>query len=109
MYIINKFLVLFDYFGGPLGAPWGPWGAPGEPWQSTEVAFGNILKGLVYFCLLKCDFWQFESWVNQTCTNTRNTSIPPGVWSFQVVFVNKFNLMEDILLLLFSAGNEGWI
>ena len=45
----------------------------------------------------------------QTCTNTRNTSIPPGVLSFQVVFVNKFNLMEDILLLLFSAVNEGWI
>ena len=38
---------------------------------------------------------------NQTCTNTLNTSIPPGVLSFQVVFVNKFILMVDIFLLLF--------
>ena len=44
-----------------------------------------------------------------TNLNTRNTKIPPGVWSFQVVFVNKFNLMEDILLLPFSAVKEGWI
>ena len=44
------------------------------------------------------------SWLSaiicQICTSTRNTSIPPGVLSFQVVFVNKFNLMEDILLKL---------
>ena len=26
---------------------------------------------------------------DQTCTNTWNTSIPPWVFSFQVVFVNK--------------------
>ena len=43
----------------------------------------------------------------QTCTNTRNTSIPPGVLSFKVVFVNKFNLMEDIPLLLFWPVSEG--
>ena len=36
----------------------------------------------------------------QTCTNTWNTSIPPGLLSFQVVFVNKSNRMEDIFLLL---------
>ena len=41
-----------------------------------------------------------ESGAGQTCTITWNTSIPPGVLSFHVVFVNKFNLMEDILLLL---------
>ena len=36
-----------------------------------------------------------------------NTSIPPGVLSFQVVFVNKFNLMEDILPLLFWPVSKG--
>ena len=40
-----------------------------------------------------------ESGKMQTCTNTWNTSIPAGVLSFQVVFVHKFNLMEDISLL----------
>ena len=42
----------------------------------------------------------------QTCNNTRNTSIPPEVLSFQVVFVNKFNLMEDILLLVLWPVKE---
>ena len=37
----------------------------------------------------------------QTCTNTRNTSIPSGVFSFQVEFVDKFKLTEDIFLFLF--------
>ena len=37
----------------------------------------------------------------QTYTNTRNTSIPPVVLSFQAEFVNKFKLMEDMCLLLF--------
>ena len=43
----------------------------------------------------------------QTCTNTRNTIISPGVLGFQVVFVNKFNLMEDMLLMLFWRVSEG--
>ena len=38
---------------------------------------------------------------SQTCTNTRNTSIPHGVLSFKVDFVDKFKLVEDIFLLLF--------
>ena len=37
----------------------------------------------------------------QTYNNTWNTSIPPGVLSFQVKFVDKFNLMVGIFLLLF--------
>ena len=32
--------------------------------------------------------------------NTQNTSISPVVLSFQVVFVNKFSLIEDIVLPL---------
>ena len=43
----------------------------------------------------------------KTCTNTQNTSIPPGVLSFQVVLVNKFNLKEGVLLLLFWPVSEG--
>ena len=43
----------------------------------------------------------------QTCTNTRNTSIPPGVLSFQVVFVNKFNPMEYIFLWLLWLVSKG--
>ena len=43
----------------------------------------------------------------QTCTNSFNTSAPPGVLSFSVVFVKKFNLMEDISLLLFLPVSEG--
>ena len=39
--------------------------------------------------------------------NARNTSIPTGVLSFQVVFVNKFNPMEVIFLLLFWPVSEG--
>ena len=45
--------------------------------------------------------------LGQTCTNSRNTSIPPGVLSFQVLFVNKFNLKEDISLLLCWLVSEG--
>ena len=48
-----------------------------------------------------------DSSCSQTCTNSRNTSIPPGVLSFQVVFVNKFNLKEDISLLLCWPVSEG--
>ena len=51
---------------------------------------------------------QVRALYKQTCSNTRNTSILILVLSFQIVFVNKFNLMEDILLLLFwpvSAGS----
>ena len=49
----------------------------------------------------------YPSQRGQTCTNTRSTSIPPGVLSFQVVFVDKFNLMEYIFLLLFWPVSEG--
>ena len=35
------------------------------------------------------------------------TSIHPGVLSLKVVFVNKFNLMEDILLLVLWPVREG--
>ena len=45
--------------------------------------------------------------VAQTCTITRNTSISPGVLSFEVVFVNTFNLMENIFLLFPWPVNEG--
>ena len=37
----------------------------------------------------------------QTCTNIWNASIPPGVLSFQVEFVAKIKLMEDMFVLLF--------
>ena len=57
--------------------------------------------------LPRLDTLREEACLKQTCTNTRNTSIPPGVLSFQVVFVNKFNLMEDILLLLFWPVSKG--
>ena len=50
---------------------------------------------------------EVDSSCSQTCTNSRNTSIPPGVLSFQVVFVNKFNLKEDISLLLCWPVSEG--
>ena len=50
---------------------------------------------------------QLTACIPQTCTNSRNTSIPPGVLSFQVVFVDKFNLMEDISLLLRWPVSEG--
>ena len=50
-------------------------------------------------------FWTATD--SQTYNNARNTSIPPGVLIFQIVFVNKFNLMEDILLLLFWEVSEG--
>ena len=39
--------------------------------------------------------------IGQTCTNTRNTSIPSGVFSFKVEFVNIFKLTEVIVLFLF--------
>ena len=45
--------------------------------------------------------------ISQTCTNTRNTSIPPGVLSCQVVFVNKFILMEDFFWVLFWPVRKG--
>ena len=41
---------------------------------------------------------------HQTCTKTRSTSIPPVVLSFQVVFVNKFNLMEEISPVIVMAS-----
>ena len=37
---------------------------------------------------------------SQTCTNIRNTSVPPAGLIFQVKFVDKLKLM-DIFLLLF--------
>ena len=45
--------------------------------------------------------------ISQTCTYCQNTSISPGVWSFQVVLVNKFNLMEDKSLLFCWLVSEG--
>ena len=48
----------------------------------------------------------YPSQRGQTCTNTRSTSIPPGVLSFQVVFVDKFNRMKDISLLLFRPVSK---
>ena len=48
-----------------------------------------------------------QSSYGQTITNSQNNSIFPGVLSFQVVFLHKFNLTKDISLLLFWAVSEG--
>ena len=69
--------------------------------------FGFLLFRL-FLGKQKWVFWSLEtSLLCQTCINTRNTSIPPRVLSFKVVFVSKFNLMEDRFLLLFGPLSEG--
>ena len=48
----------------------------------------------------------------QTCTDTQNTSIPPGVLSFPVEFVDKFNKIFIVVLEIFIPPlqiDKGWI
>ena len=80
-----------------------------------SIAIIGIPLDILGFCCFsnflgkqKCFFWLLQTiLLCQTCTNTRNTSIPPRVLSFKVVFVSKFNLMEDRFLLLFGPLSEG--
>ena len=74
-----------------------------KPRLNVEIHVGSKQSSL------DRDNWEARelSTGDQTCTNTQNTSIPPGVLSFKVVFVNKFNLMKNIFLLLFLPVSEG--
>ena len=52
------------------------------------------------------DMIQRRAILNQTWTNTRNTSMPPGVLSFQFFFCQQIRHDGRILLLLFSPVIE---
>ena len=64
---------------------------------------GAVVPEVTVFIVVKflTISWHMMGFVIQTCTNTRNTIIPPGVLGFQVELVDKITLMEDIFWLLF--------
>ena len=68
--------------------------------QSPQKKPDNFLKSSMFgiFLLLPIEA---KNLLPKTFTNTWKTSIPPWVLSFQFEFVNKFKLMDTLLLLLF--------
>ena len=66
-------------------------------WVVSSEANGQLRQAFKQTRACLClTFNQTRAGLTQTCTNTRNTSIPPGVLSFQVAFVDKFRLMDGI-------------
>ena len=88
-----------------------PEGGTGSGW---DVSY-NPHSQIIYSFFVKDFNWKVQknhlqimsATKGQTCNNTWNTSIPPEVLSFQVVFGDRYKLMEDIFLLMFWPVSEG--